>query len=102
MLGLKLGGHTNTLTESANFNNEVYKRGEIRYEKQNPSALDNNRTDEMEHPSKLLKQIAFKTRSKIEEHILVVMDKSAREEQLSQPLENYKKQFEKALTFRTC
>ena len=32
----------------------------------------------MELPSKLLEQIAFNTRPKIEEHMLVVMDKSTR------------------------
>ena len=34
----------------------------------------------MELPSKLLEQIAFNTRSKTEEHMLVVMDKSTDEE----------------------
>ena len=41
----------------------------------------------MELPSKLLKQMAFITRPKIEEHILIVMDKSSHEERLSQPLQ---------------
>ena len=40
----------------------------------------------MELPSKLLEKIAFNTRSKIEEHMLIVMDKSVHEEHLSQPL----------------
>ena len=30
----------------------------------------------MELPSKLLEQIAFNTRAKIEEHMLIIMDKS--------------------------
>ena len=34
----------------------------------------------MELPSKILEQIAFNTRPKIEEHILFVMDKSNHEE----------------------
>ena len=38
----------------------------------------------MELPSKLLEQIAFNTRPKIEEHMLIVMDKSTHEEHLSQ------------------
>ena len=41
----------------------------------------------MELPSKLLEQIAFITRPKIEEHMLIVMDKSTHEEHLSQSLQ---------------
>ena len=40
----------------------------------------------MEIPTKILEQIAFNTRSKIEEHILIVMKESIHEENLSQPL----------------
>ena len=36
----------------------------------------------MEIPTKLLEQIAYNTCSRIEEHILVVMDKSTLEEHL--------------------
>ena len=39
----------------------------------------------MELPSKLLEQIAYNTRPKIEEHMLIVMDKSTHEDNLSQP-----------------
>ena len=53
----------------------------------------------MELPSKVLEQIAFNTRSKIEEHILIVMDKSTHEEHLSQPLQTKNKQFKIAVTF---
>ena len=42
----------------------------------------------MQLPSKLLEQIAFNTRAKIEEHMLIVMDKSTHEEHLSQPSQN--------------
>ena len=56
----------------------------------------------MELPSKLLEQIAFNTRSKIEEHMLIVMDKSTHEEHLSQPLQTNNKQFKIAVTFLTC
>ena len=55
----------------------------------------------MELPSKLLEQIAFNTRPKIEEHMLVVMDKSIHEEHLSQPLQTNNKQFKIAVTFLT-
>ena len=41
----------------------------------------------MELPSKLLEQIAYNARSKIEEHMLIVMDKSTHEEHLSQSLQ---------------
>ena len=50
-------------------------------------------------PSKLLEQIAFNTRPKIEEHMLIVMDKSTHEEHLSQPLQTNNKQFKIAITF---
>ena len=53
----------------------------------------------MELPSKLLEQIAFNTRPKIQEHMLIIMDKSTHEEHLSQPLQTNKKQFKIAVTF---
>ena len=55
----------------------------------------------MELPSKLLEQIAFNTRPKIEEHMLIVMDQSTHEEHLSQPLQTNNKQFKIAVTFLT-
>ena len=55
----------------------------------------------MELSSKLLEQIAFKTRPKIEEHMLIIMDKSTHEEHLSQPLQTNNKQFKIAVTFLT-
>ena len=42
----------------------------------------------MELLSKLLEQLAYNTRPKIEEHMLFVMDKSTHEEHLCQPLKN--------------
>ena len=53
----------------------------------------------MELPSKLIEQIAYNTRPKIEEHTLTVMDKNTHEEHLSQPLQTNNKQFKKAVTF---
>ena len=53
----------------------------------------------MEIPSKLLEQIAFNTRPKIEEHMLIIMDKSSHEEHLFQPLQTNNKQFKIAVTF---
>ena len=47
----------------------------------------------MELSSKLLERIAFNTRPKIEEHMLIIMDKSTHEEHLSQPLQTNNKQF---------
>ena len=41
--------------------------------------------------SELLEQIAFNTRLKIEEHMLIVMDKSTHDKHLSQPLQTNKK-----------
>ena len=55
----------------------------------------------MELPSKLLEQIAYNTRSKIEEHMLLVMDKSTHEEHLFQPLQTNNKQYKIAITFLT-
>ena len=53
----------------------------------------------MELPSKLLEQIAFNTRPKIEERMLIVMDKSTHEEHLFQPLQTNIKQYKIAVTF---
>ena len=55
----------------------------------------------MEIPSKLSEQIAFNTRSKIEEHMLIDMDESTPEEHFSQPLQINNKQFEIEVTFLT-
>ena len=55
----------------------------------------------MELPSKLLEQIAFNTRTKIEEHMLIVMDKRIHEENLHQPLQTNNKQYKIAVTFLT-
>ena len=56
----------------------------------------------MELPSKLLEQIAYNTRPKIEEHMLIVMDESTHEDHLSQPLQTINKQFKRAITFLTA
>ena len=53
----------------------------------------------MELPSKLLEQIAFNTRPKIEEHMLIIMDKSTHEEHLFEPLQTNNKQFKIAVNF---
>ena len=53
----------------------------------------------MKLPGEKLEQIAINTRPKIEEHTLIVMDKSAHEEHLSQPLQTNKKQFKIGVTF---
>ena len=55
----------------------------------------------MELPTKLLEQIAFNTRHKIEEYMLIVLDKSTHEEHLSHPLQTNNKQFKIAVTFLT-
>ena len=53
----------------------------------------------MELPCKLLEQKAFNTKPKIEEHMLIIMDKSTHEEHLYQPLQTNNKHFEIAITF---
>ena len=55
----------------------------------------------MELRSKLLEKIAFITRTKIEEHLLIVLDNSIYEEHLFQPIENNIKHLEIAFTFLT-
>ena len=55
----------------------------------------------MELPSDLLEQIAFNTRHKIEEHMLIIMDKSTHEEHLFHSLQTNNKQFKIAITFLT-
>ena len=55
----------------------------------------------MDLPSNILEQIAFNTWPKIEEHMLIVMDKSTHEEHLSQPLQTNNNQFIIAVTFLT-
>ena len=56
----------------------------------------------MELPSKILEHIAFHTRIRNEEHILIVTDKSTLEKHLSQPLQTNVKQFKIADSFLTC
>ena len=101
LLGLKLSGHTNTLTEASNLIDEIHKIGEIQNEQQYRIALDRISASKMELAHKLLKQFAHKARPKREEHMLIVMDKSTHEEHLSQPLQTNIKQFKIALTFLT-
>ena len=55
----------------------------------------------MDLPNKIIARIAFITKPKIEEHWLIVMDKSTHEESLSHPLETNNKQFKIAVTFLT-
>ena len=40
LLGLKLSGHSHTLTEASNLIDELYKRGEIQNKQQYRNALD--------------------------------------------------------------
>ena len=55
----------------------------------------------MELSTKTLEQIAFNTRPKIEEHMLIVMNESVHDENLSQPLQTNNNQFKIAITFLT-
>ena len=43
--------------------------------------------------------MAFNRRSNVEEHMIIVMDKSRHEEHLAQPLQNNNRQFRLAVTF---
>ena len=51
--------------------------------------------------SKLLEQITYNTRSEIEEHMLIVMNKSTHEEHLSQALQANNKKPKIAVNFLT-
>ena len=55
----------------------------------------------MQLPSILKEQIAFNTRPKIDERMLIVMNKFTHEEHLSQPLQTNNKQFKIAVFFPT-
>ena len=55
----------------------------------------------MDLPINLLEQIAYKTRSRIQEHMVKVRDKSTHEEHLSQPLQSNNKHLKKTVTFLT-
>ena len=56
----------------------------------------------MELPSKVIEQAAFNTILKIEEHMLIVVDKSTHEEHLSQPLQTNNKHIKIDITFLTA
>ena len=99
LLRLKLSGHTDALTEASNLKDELYKRGEIPNKQQYRNALNKFSTQQMELPSKLIEQIAFNTRPKIEEHLSIVINKSTHEEHQSQPRQTNNKQFKIAVTF---
>ena len=101
LLELNLSGHTDVLTEANNLIDEIYKRGEKQNKQQYRIALINFLLIKMELPSKLLEQKAFHTRSKIEEHMLIVMDGSKHEEHLFQPLQTNFEQLKIAVTFLT-
>ena len=101
LLGLKLSGHTDTLTEASSLIDAFYRIGDIQNEQQYRNAPDKISVKKMEFPSKLLEQIAFNTRPKIEQHMLISMDKSTHEEHLAQPLQTKNKQFKIAVTFQS-
>ena len=52
-------------------------------------------------PSKLLEQIAFNTRPKIEEHMLIIMNESMLEEHLFHSLQTNNREYKLAITFVT-
>ena len=58
-MGLKLSGHTDTLTAAINLIDDLYKRGDFQNEKQYRNALDKIHTQKLGLPSKILKQKAF-------------------------------------------
>ena len=99
LIGLKLSGLTDTITEAKHLIDELYRMGDIQNEQQYRNAPNKNCTWLMGLPSKLLEQLAFNTRPQIEENILVVMDQGTQVEHLPQPLRTNHKQFEIAVSF---
>ena len=63
-----------------NLIDDLNKKDENQKKQQYRNALDVFKPIKMESPNKHLEQIALKTKSKKEEHMLVVMDKSTLEE----------------------
>ena len=101
LLGLKLNDDTVTLTEASILRDEIYKKRGLQYKQQYRKSLDRFHTEKMELPIKVFKQFAFNTRPMIEEHILIVMDKSIHEEHLFQSLQTNTKPFKTAIKFLT-
>ena len=93
-----MSGHTDNLTAASNLIDEIYRKGEWQTKQQFRNALDAFHTQYMDDPSKLLERLAFNTRLKIQEDIIVVMDKPIHGKHLSQPLQTNNKQFKIAVT----
>ena len=94
-------GRTKNLTQASNLIDELGKRSEVQNEQLNRKAVDKFHIQQMELPSKTLEQVAFITRRKIEEFMLIVMDKSTQEGLFYQPLQANIKQFKTAVTLLT-
>ena len=86
-LELKPYGHNNTVTTASNLKAELHNEGERHNEQQYRKALYSFFSKSMELPTNLMEEIAFNTRPKIEEHLLISMDQSTHKEHLSQPLQ---------------
>ena len=98
-MGIKLSGHSDIFTEVSNFIDELRKIGDTQTEQHYRYALGVFNTDEMEIPSKFLERLASDTRPKIEEHILIVMNKSTREKPFFQPIQTNSTQFKTSVAF---
>ena len=101
LLGLKPARRNNTLIESSNQVVELYMRCWIQNAQAKRNAPGKKCTKQIELPGKFSEQIAFIARPKVEEHLLIVMDKPTHEEKLSQPLQTDNSHFEVAVTFLT-
>ena len=101
LLGWKLFGHTDTLTEASNVTDNFYKRFETQNKQQNQNFLDKYLTKWMELPSKLLEHNVFKKKPKEQEHLLIAMDTLTIEEHIFQRLQPNPKQIKTAVTFWT-
>ena len=67
----------------------------------NIKMLQKNHTLSTEVSSKLLEELAFNRRPKIEDHMLIAMDKFIHEQHYYQPLQTTNKQLKIAFTFLT-
>ena len=99
LLGVKLSGNTDTLTDASSRMDELFKEREIQNERKNRKILDKVQTNKNELASKLSEQKPFITRPKRKENLLIVMDKTTHEENLLQSLQKNNEQLKKADTF---
>ena len=97
---MKLSADTDTITEAPNLIDALYKKDEIQNKLQYRKALDKFYRQKWNYRIKP-RADSFFNRLKTAEPMLIVMDKSTREETLSKPLQTINKQFKVTVYFQT-